>query len=218
MSADRQRAPICCPGEDPIYRSKIHNESHPLLTAPSDQLDVGHIPRSKRGGRQYLFFVVNGANQECLWDGHAYTSHDGHHLHAGASSLTQQGQDRPFIGQHDLCKRSRASSWFCTLVLVLVLAAALRENVASRPLAYPGVEGAHEMIFSRLGVAGSPLVLEAWPTVSESSSCVNWQDAGLHAVDTRPPGKRGGWFEPPSGTVLRSGSGLTDIIPSTNVW
>lgn len=64
----------------------------------------------------------------------------------GASSLTQQGQGRPFIGHRDLCKRSPASSWFCTLVLVVVLAAALRENVASRPLAYPGVERAHEMI------------------------------------------------------------------------
>lgn len=62
------------------------------------------------------------------------------HLHASASRLTQQGQDRPLIGRDDLCKRSPASSWFCTLVLVVV-AAALRENVASRPLAYPGSEG-----------------------------------------------------------------------------
>lgn len=52
--ADRQRAPICCPDEDPIYRSKIHNESHPLLTAPSAQLAVGRMRRPKRGGRQYL--------------------------------------------------------------------------------------------------------------------------------------------------------------------
>lgn len=51
-------------------------------------------------------------------------------------SLTQQGQGRPSIGHSDLCKRSPASSWFCALVPVL--AAAHRENVASRPLAYPG--------------------------------------------------------------------------------
>lgn len=63
-------------------------------------------------------------------------THIPHHLHAVRSSLTQLAQDRSFIGRNELCKRSPASSWFCALVLVL--AAAPRENVASRPLAYPG--------------------------------------------------------------------------------
>lgn len=91
-----------------------------------------------------------------------------------ASRLTQQDQDRPFIGHNDLCKRSPASSWFCTLVLVV--AAALRENVASRPLAYPGSERAHEMI-SRLGEPARPSSRSLADGVRALKVC-NWHDNG----------------------------------------
>lgn len=65
-------------------------------------------------------------------------THIPHHLHAVRSSLTQLAQGRPFIGQDKLCKRSPASSWFCTLVLVL--AAALREKCCIAPACLPGAE------------------------------------------------------------------------------
>lgn len=65
-------------------------------------------------------------------------THIRHNLHAVRSSLTQLAQDRPFIGHNDLCKRSRASSWFCTLVLVL--AAAPREKCCIAPACLPGAE------------------------------------------------------------------------------
>lgn len=64
----------------------------------------------------------------------------GHHLHASASSLTQPSQDWRFIGHHDYCKRSPASSWFCTFSAGCFLRRLSGKNVASRPLAYPGPE------------------------------------------------------------------------------
>lgn len=154
-------------------------ESHPLVTAPSAQLDVGHIPHPKRGGTVNTRLCgINGANQECLWDGThtcwCIPTPGGHHLHASASSLTQPGQVCPFIGHHDYCKRFPASSWFCTLVLVL---ACCGKNVASRPLAYPGERHLEHMRCSRIWRSRLSPDLEACSTVPEPLSPCNWQDS-----------------------------------------